>query len=168
MDVGCYCISFARLFAGEEPTAISAVATNHPSGVDQVAAGTLLFPSNVIATFTCGTTVQASNTAYLCGSDGYIEVPIPWKPPPKDAEYSLVRATPPRMDDPKLIASGSVANAGPRQTFTVSADKELYAIEADDFADTVLDGKPQTVTRADTIGNVRVLDAIRRQLATGN
>ncbi len=31
--------------------------------------------------FTCGMNAQADNTAYLCGTDGFIEVPVPWKPP---------------------------------------------------------------------------------------
>src|SRR5207302_3086127 len=71
MDIGCYCIDFSRLFAGEDPTAISCVARRYESGVDHVAAGTMLFPSGVIASFVCGMSVQANNAAYLCGDEGY-------------------------------------------------------------------------------------------------
>ena len=42
--------------------------------------------------------------------------------------------------------------------------KPLYALEADDFAAAVQDGRPATVSEADTIGNMAVLDEIRRQI----
>jgi predicted dehydrogenase len=52
----------------------------------------------------------------------------------------------------------------PRETRFVDADMELYAIEADDFATAVLDGKPPALNEADTLGNMAVLDEIRRQI----
>ena len=42
--------------------------------------------------------------------------------------------------------------------------EELARNEIDDFAATVLDGKRPAVTPEDTLGNMRVLDEIRRQL----
>jgi hypothetical protein len=108
--------------------------------------------------------VQANNAAYICGDEGYIEVPIPWKPPERGAAYSVVRATPPRMDAARLEAAKSQPNMGPRKDFTVDAGMELYGVEADDFAATVLDGKPPMMTAQETIGNMRVLDEMRRQV----
>ena len=166
MDVGCYCINFSRYFAGEEPSGVSAVAVRHASGVDQVAIGSLVFPRGVVASFTCGMSLQADNTAYLCGSEGYIEIPVPWKPPVKDAKFAVVRATPPRMDHAGLAATITAPNSGPRQTFTVDANLELYGLEADDFAGTVLDGRPPMLTRQDTHGNMRVLDEMRREIGS--
>ena len=163
MDIGCYCINFSRFFAGEEPSSVCAVAIKHSGGVDRVAVGMMVFPRGIVASFTCGMSVQADNTAYLCGEEGYIEIPIPWKPPAVGARFSVVRATPPRMDQAGLAATGSVANSGPRQTFTVDANMDLYGLEADDFAATVLDRKAPMLTRADTLGNMRVLDEMRRQ-----
>ena len=52
----------------------------------------------------------------------------------------------------------------PRETRLIDAGRELYALEADDFAAAVLDGKPPALTEADTIGNMAVLDEIRRQI----
>jgi xylose dehydrogenase (NAD/NADP) len=88
MDVGCYCINFSRLFAGGEPERVHVVHHRHESGVDDVAAGTLVFPSGVIASFTCGMSVHADNTASICGSEGYVEIPVPWKPPASGATYA--------------------------------------------------------------------------------
>ena len=158
MDVGCYCISFSRLIAGEEPTSVSAASHTHERGVDDLVVATMKFPSGVAASFTCGMSVHADNTAYVCGTDGYIEVPVPWKPPAKQAAYTVARSTPPRMD----LAAG--AKAQPRETRLVDANAELYALEADDFAAAVLDGKPPAVTERDTLGNMAVLDEMRRQI----
>ena len=159
MDVGCYCLNCSRLVAGAEPVAAHAAGTLHPSGVDDCAAGVLSFPDGVCASFTCGMSVQADNTAYVCGTEGFVEVPVPWKPPREDAEYSVVRGTPPRMDGP--VKSGTTPA---RQTRRVSAPKELYALEADDFAAAVLDGAPPRVDRNDSVGNMRLLDELRRQI----
>jgi predicted dehydrogenase len=160
MDVGCYCINFSRLFAGEEPDEVHASAHFHPeTGVDDVVVATLRFPSGVVASFTCGMSVQADNTAYICGTEGYIEIPVPWKPPPQQAAYTVARSTPPKMD----LAAG-IPQRPPRETRLVDANMELYALEADDFAAAVLDGKPPAVSAVDTLGNMAVLDEIRRQI----
>lgn len=159
MDVGCYCINFSRLLTGAEPTRVSVMGTLHESGVDELAAGTLEFAGGVVASFTCGMRVQADNTAYVCGSDGYIEIPVPWKPPKDNATFTIARSTPPRMDAP-----GAASAPPPPQHRTVSAGRDLYAVETDDFAATIFDGQPPRITRQDSIGNMEVLDEMRKQL----
>jgi predicted dehydrogenase len=161
MDVGCYCINFSRMLAGEEPIEIHASAHLHERGVDDLLVATLKFPSGVCASFTSGMCVHADNTAYVCGTDGYIEIPVPWKPPVKGATYTIAKSTPPKMD---LAAGTGGAPRPPKETRTVDAGKELYALEADDFAAAVLDGKPPALTKADTLGNMAVLDEMRRQI----
>lgn len=160
MDIGCYCIDFSRLFAGQEPSSCSVVGRIHPRGVDDLVVATLSFPNGILAGFTCGMQTQADNTAYICGSEGYIEIPIPWKPPATDAQFTIARGTPPRMDQPK----NSPPAPPPRQTHTISAGMDLYGVEADDFAAAALDGTPPRLTAADSIGNMRILDEMRRQI----
>lgn len=161
MDIGCYCVNFSRHFAGEEPRAVHAAAHLHDSGVDDVTSGTLAFPSGVVASFACGMSVQADNSAFLCGDEGYIAVPIPWKPPVRQAAYTIAYGAPPRMDQ----TAGIKTTRPPEpETCYVDAGKELYALEADDFAAAVLDGAPPALNKRDSIGNMRVLDEIRRQI----
>jgi predicted dehydrogenase len=175
MDVGCYCLSFSRLLAGAEPVDAFATGHVHPSGVDDLVAGVLRFPpppggegtEGVVATFNCGMGVQADNTAYVCGSEGYIEIPVPWKPAAQGAQYTLAHSTPPRMDvaaQSAHQASGAAPVAPPRKTFTVDAGADVFGVEADDFAASVLDGRPPRVTRQDTVGNMQLLDRLRRQI----
>jgi D-xylose 1-dehydrogenase (NADP+, D-xylono-1,5-lactone-forming) len=160
MDVGCYCINFSRLLAGAEPVSCYATARKHASGVDEVVTGTMQFPGDVLASFTAGMGVQADNTAYVCGTEGYVEVTVPWKPPVSGAVYTIARGIPPRQDNP------APAKVLPRETRTVDAGMELYGLEADDFAGAVLDGKPPAVSEADTLGNMAVLDHMRRYIET--
>ena len=160
MDIGCYCINFSRHFADEEPTRVTAAAHVHESGVDDLVAGTLQFPSGVLASFNCGMIAHADNTAYLCGSDGFIEVPVPWKPPMVEAVYVLGRGIPPKMDGGSPRPQGPL----PRETVKVPVHGELYGMEADDFATAVLDGTPPRVTAEDSIGNMRVLDQVRTEI----
>lgn len=160
MDVGCYCINFARMVAGAEPTTLHAIARMHSTGVDDAVSAVMEFPGRIHATFSCGMSTQADNSTSVCGTDGYIEIPVPWKPPVHNAAWIIGRAIPPRQD----VGNKPVPAAQPRETRTVSAGAELYAMEADDFASAVLDGVPQRVSRSDTLGNMRVLDEIRRQI----
>ena len=140
--------------------ALHAVGQLHASGVDELAAGVMQFPGGVAASFTCGMNAQADNGASICGDEGYIDIPVPWKPPEKGATWSLAYSTPPKMDQGK----GAAVAARPKESFSVDAGKALYALEADDFAEAVLDGKPLRVSREDTLGNMQALDTLRTMI----
>lgn len=155
MDIGCYCVDLGRLLAGAAPSGVAAWAQLHPSGVDEAAAGVLRYPGEALLSFACGMSVQADNTAMICGDEGYIEVPVPWKPPARGAVWSIRHSTPPRQD--------GGGDAPPRRDFAVDAPAELYALEADDFAATALDGAPPAISAVESLDNLRVLQELRRQ-----
>ncbi len=154
LDIGCYCINLARYITGAEPTDVQAVARFHPSGVDESLAASMAFPDGVLSSFTCGMSVQADNTAYICGTEGYIEIPIPWKPPQR-ASFTIAHSIPPRQDE-----SGITASPPPREARHVESPMGLYALEADDFAAAVQGDASPRITPSDSIGNMQVLDRI--------
>lgn len=158
MDIGCYCVNFSRLIAGTEPTRIYAIGKLHETKVDVSASGVMDFPGGIQATFACGMDIQANNAASICGTEGYIEIPVPWKPPVRDAIWILGHSTPPRQD------TGDSKAVPPLETYKTTADVALYALEADQFALAVSNGAPLPVTEADTMGNMRALDSIRAQI----
>jgi len=195
MDIGSYCLNFARLFAGSEPTQAHIVGHQHSAGVDDYACAILKFPTpapgnspgiasgnthrdisgtlrrpgdtsgggsenEITAALTFGMTTQLNNAAILGGTEGYLEIPIPWKPPQRGAIYTLRGQTPPKQN---LAASGK-PSPPPVQTFTVDAPAPLYAGQADAFVDAVRSGGPMPVTAQDTLGNMRLLDELRGQL----
>jgi D-xylose 1-dehydrogenase (NADP+, D-xylono-1,5-lactone-forming) len=77
MDVGCYCVSGSRLFAGEPETAIGRQVLG-PSGVDVRFAATLAFPGEVLAHFDCGLDVPANALLEVVGSRGTLRLPSPF------------------------------------------------------------------------------------------
>jgi len=158
MDIGCYCVNFSRLFGGGEPVKLSVTGNLHASGVDEMAAGTMTFGNGVIASFTCGMTLHADNAAYLSGTEGFIEIPVPWKPPRMKAGFTVARSTPPRMD----TAGKTMPAPPPREWIAVNSDDDLYAIEADDFAECVAGNRPPRISRSDSLGNMRIVDEMRR------
>lgn len=80
LDVGCYCVSAARLVAGREP--VSAHGEPHPRGeVDGRFAGTLDF-GDVTATFQCSLVSELVNTIEVVGSEGFLRVPQAFVNPP--------------------------------------------------------------------------------------
>lgn len=141
MDVGCYCVNFARAVAGTEPVGVSSTAHLHPLGVDDYAAGTLTFPGAFLATFTCGMTVASDPVTHIAGSEGRIAIDSFWF---GKNGFTVTRpdGTVERHESPVMLP--------------------LYALEADAFATTVSGKTPPWIAKEDTLGNMRVLDELRR------
>ncbi len=77
MDVGCYCVSGSRLLGGE-PEVVSGQQFVGPSGTDWVFAGTMRFPSGVLATFDCGTAMPERDELEAVGTEGSLFLDDPW------------------------------------------------------------------------------------------
>ncbi|MBC7785154.1 MAG: Gfo/Idh/MocA family oxidoreductase [Burkholderiales bacterium] len=159
MDVGCYCLSFSRLVAGEEPTTLAAVSRTHQSGVDEQTSVIARFPGGAVAEFTVGMMTQADNTAYICGDEGYLRIPVPWKPVPGKGEIILAHSTPPRQDSP-----GTAPVVPQPVSYPIDDPRPLYAIEADAFSAAVLDSAAPFVSTAETLGNMAALETLRKQI----
>lgn len=140
MDVGCYCINLARQLAGCEPGEVKAVAHLHPMGVDDYASGTLKFGDDFLMTFTCGMGVGSEGGTHIAGTKGRIAVDRFWL---CQDGFSMVQPT------------GDVSHLREQDP------RPLYAVEADAFAAAVRDEAEPWITAADSIGNMRVLDALR-------
>ncbi|MBL4702053.1 MAG: Gfo/Idh/MocA family oxidoreductase, partial [Phycisphaeraceae bacterium] len=157
MDIGCYCVSLSRHYAQSEPTQVHVMSRLNDQGVDVLSTGSLHFPGDVLASFTCGMCLHADNAAYICGDEGYITIPVPWKPPVQKATYVLSRGIPPRMDQ----VNGSVTAGPMRKEVHIDAGLPVFALEADDFAAVVMDHAQPTISEADSIANMQVLDKLR-------
>lgn len=140
MDVGCYCVNLARAIAEREPTSATAMAHMHETGVDEYAAGLLSFDDDVLCTFTCGMTIDSDLHTVVAGSDGYLRYDTPWFP----------------ADGFELIRGEKT------ERIEVDSGEDYYAMEADAFAAHVLDGAKPSITPDDSMGNMRVLDELRK------
>jgi D-xylose 1-dehydrogenase (NADP+, D-xylono-1,5-lactone-forming) len=77
MDVGCYCVSGARLLA-REPEQVYGQQFVGPSGTDWVFTGTMRFPGDVLALFDCGTCLPERDELEAIGSEGSLFLDDPW------------------------------------------------------------------------------------------
>jgi predicted dehydrogenase len=74
MDVGCYCVNLSRTAAGCEPVEVQAIAVQSNSGVDEMMAGSLRFPNDLLATFQCGLNTRRRESYEIGGTEGYLRV----------------------------------------------------------------------------------------------
>lgn len=160
MDVGCYTMSLARLLAGAalgldgpaEPLQIRGSGHLDPrGGVDMWAVAAVKFPNDILATLTCGMQVQVSAPTFIWGTRGHIVVPQPWFP----------GETP----DAARIEVHRDGESAP-QIITVPGLRGLYTIEVDTVAAHLArrQATPPAMTWADSLGNMRALDAWRSEV----
>lgn len=79
MDVGCYCVSGARLLAGE-PEHVFGEQVLGASGVDIDFHGTLRLPDDVVAQFDASFTVPERQRLEAVGDGGTLVLEAPWRP----------------------------------------------------------------------------------------
>ena len=135
-DVGCYPISAARLLLDEEPTAVTAQAYFSPEhgNVDMMASGLMEFSNGVSLTFDCGMWAEYRNEIEILGTDGRIVV------------YSAFTGDP----------SYDIIKGGQVETIQVE-DKNHYTLQADRFAESVLENKPAKFSFDDIVNNMKAV-----------
>jgi predicted dehydrogenase len=139
MDVGCYCVSGARLLAGE-PELVFGRQVVGATGVDVRFAGLLQFPGGVIAEFHCGFDLPYESALEAIGSDSSVFVPEPW----------LCR-------DPHLELNGERIDV---------QDADRYQLQLENFAAAVRGEAEPLLGRADAVAQARVIDALYRSAET--
>jgi xylose dehydrogenase (NAD/NADP) len=77
MDVGCYCVSAARLIAGE-PVRVAGEQVLGGDGVDVTFAGTMRFADDVLAQFDASFAVAPRDELEVIGEDGSLFLDDPW------------------------------------------------------------------------------------------
>ena len=146
MDVGCYCISAARVISGAEPERVSGEQVLGGEGVDARFAGVLRFPGDVLATIDCGMDVHRRNQIEVVGSEGTILVPSPWQTP-LGARIELSRGDALEVLEPESV--------------------DPYTRELEEFGRAVSGGDAPRLGRADALGQARTIEALYRAAETG-
>jgi predicted dehydrogenase len=133
LDLGCYCVSAARLVFGE-PASVHGESWVGRGGVDERFAGLLRF-GDVVSTFQCGFTAS-QNRIEVVGADGVLLVPEAFVDPP-----GLV------------LLNGEEHRVEPGNQ---------YRAELDDFCAAVRGEREVRNGRAEMLGQARALDALLR------
>jgi len=138
MDVGCYCVSAARLIAGE-PLAVSAQQVRGGDGVDVRLSGLLRLPGDVLATIDCGLDLPARDELEVAGTHGVIRLDDPWH-----ARNPVIEL---RRTD------------GSAESIAVEP-VDPYACELEDFAAAVAGERAPRYGREDAVAQARAIAAI--------
>lgn len=151
MDIGCYNVSLSRLLFDAEPVGIESVVRRDPEmGIDIVSSAILEFEGGGQSSFTCSTRAEDYQRVHIFGSEGRIEVEIPFNIPPD-------------LDTRVFVTHRFVDGNASTET-VVFAPADQYTIQAELFADAILKGQPVAVPVDDAVANMRVVEAI---LASG-
>jgi predicted dehydrogenase len=140
MDVGCYCVSGARLIGGEPVLAFGRQRVG-PTGVDVRFLGTLEFPSGLLAHFTCGMDIPFSARLEVVGSETSAVVPDPWG-----------------CRDPHV-------EIGDERIDVEDADR--YQLELENMSDAIRGEAEPLLGRADAVGQARTIAALYRSAEMG-
>lgn len=143
LDLGCYCVSAARLVFGE-PERLYGEAWHGRGGVDERCvderfAATLRF-GGAIATFACGFTAR-TNQVEVVGAEGVLLVPQAFVDPPG-----------------VVLLNGEEHRVEPGNH---------YRAELEDFCAAVRGEHEPLVGRTEMLGQARALDALLRSAETG-
>lgn len=148
MDIGCYPINVARLVFESEPDSVASVVSRDPQmGIDIVTSAVLGFPGGGQASFTCSTRAEDYQRVQILGTDGRIEVEIPFNIPP-DRETRI------------QVTSGGEPPTNPDTESIVFPPADQYTVQAELFAAAVLSGGPVPVPPADAVANMKVIEAV--------
>ncbi len=148
MDIGCYSISLSRFIFDAEPVRVFGVVEMDPVfKVDRLASGILDF-GNGASTFTCGTQIAPYQRVNIFGTEGRIEIEIPFNPPP---------------DQPTRIWHQH--KGGIEEIVIPVCDQ--YTIQGDLFSEAILDNGPVPTPLEDAVANMKVIEAVFESARTG-
>jgi D-xylose 1-dehydrogenase (NADP+, D-xylono-1,5-lactone-forming) len=137
MDVGCYCVSGARLIAGE-PTRVSAEQAIGGDGVDVVFAGMMRFTGDVLAHFDAGLALATRDELEVVGDAGSLYLDDPWH-----CRNPLIEL---RRDD------------GIERIEIEPVDS--YMLEAENFSKAIRGEAEPLLGRGDALGQARAIEAL--------
>ena len=147
-DIGSYCVNLSRMLFTSEPTSVKATVVRDPvMRVDILTSAILEFSGGRIASFTCSTRTETDQRVHIYGTQGRIEIEIPFNiPPDRETRITVTRG-----------AAGPVDP--PTETLTFP-EADPYTVQAEHFATVVLDGAQPAFPASDAVANLRVIEKI--------
>jgi predicted dehydrogenase len=154
MDIGCYPITISRFMYEAEPRRVLALIERDPVfGTDSLTSAVLDFPDGH-STFTCSTRLAEYQRMIFLGTEGRIEVLIPFNAPNDRATQIVID----NIND--LTGAGA-------ETIDIPVCDQ-YEIQGSLFSQAIRENSEQPIPLEDAISNMAVIDAVFRSATTGN
>ena len=143
MDIGCYNISISRFIFNREPKRVMGIIEPDPQfQTDRLTSGILEFEAG-ITTFTCSTQLSNYQRVHIFGTQGRIEIEIPFNAP-NDRSCKIWLQTEKGIQ---------------KKSFDLC---DQYTLQGDQFSLAVLDDTEVPTPLTDALANMRVIEAIIR------
>jgi predicted dehydrogenase len=143
MDIGCYPITISRFMYETEPRRVLGfIERDNANGTDTLTSAVLDFP-NGHSTFTCSTRLAPYQRMIFMGTEGRIEVLIPFNAPNDRPTQILI--------DDEIIE------------FPIC---DQYEIQGSLFSQAIRENREQPIPLEDAINNMAVVDAVFRSATT--
>jgi predicted dehydrogenase len=145
-DIGCYGISLSRFMFAAEPRRVLGIVEYDPRfAVDRLASAILDFGGGT-STFTCGTQLAPYQRVNVLGTEGRIELDIPFNAP-RDRACTM------RHDRKGHVTEISLPVC------------DQYTIQGELFSEAILHDRPVPTPIEDGVANMRVIEAV---ISSGN
>lgn len=153
MDIGCYPITTSRFLFGEEPTRVLGLIERDPEvKTDRLTSAILDFPSGQ-SIFTCSTQLVPYQRMQFFGTQGRIEIEIPFNAP-NDRPCRVV------VDDGRDLFGSGLS----MEEIEVC---DQYMLQGDLFSQAVRGQGEVPVSIGDAVKNMEVIEAIFRSAESG-
>ena len=148
MDIGCYAISLARFLFGAEPRRVLGMMERDPHlKIDRLTSGILDFHSGT-STFTCSTQLTPYQRVNILGTEGRIEIEIPFNAP-SDRPCKMWHQHGSKVDEIVLNVC------------------DQYTIQGELFSLAVLNDTDVPTPLKDAVANMQVIEAVIRSAKSG-
>jgi predicted dehydrogenase len=142
MDIGCYNISLSRFLFDAEPDRVLGIVEYDPRlETDRMASAILDF-SRGTSSFTCSTQLTPYQRVHIFGTEGQVEIEIPFNAPP---------------DQPCRIWHQRGRESIQEIMFETC---NQYTIQGDLFAQAILNDTPVPTPIEDAVANMKVIEAV--------
>ncbi|MGB8213185.1 MAG: Gfo/Idh/MocA family oxidoreductase [Anaerolineales bacterium] len=145
-DIGCYPLSFMRGLLGAEPLEVFGWQVTSPSGIDETFAAQLRFPGDIYAQLDCSFKIPIHEFMEIVGDQATLTIPKPFNSAFRKKLY--------------------LTRAGKISTIVVKGP-DPYAAQVEDFADTILLGRPPVVSLADSRADTAAILALLESAKSG-
>ena len=148
LDIGCYTVSLSRFIFGAEPRRVFGLVEYDPQFKTDRLASAILDFGHGTSTFTCSTQLSPYQRVNIFGTEGRIEIEIPFNAPP-DRPCKIWYEHEDKIEEIQF----PICNQ--------------YTLQGDLFSQAVLNNTSVPTPLEDAVANMRVIEAVFRSSKSG-